>query len=77
MVGNALLWSQTFEKDLHFLLPIYAWTYAERGRGGTWLSPKSTEENIYFSLSGKIKIINIKEDNRNGKTKKDYVSKEC
>ena len=34
------------------------------GRGGP--SPKSLEE-IYFSLSGKNKIINIKEDYRNEK----------
>ena len=47
----------------------YSWAYAEGGRGGPWLSTKSLEENIYFSLSGKIKIINTKEDYRNNKNK--------
>ena len=36
-------------------------------RWGAGEFPKSLEENIYFSLSGKIKI--IKEDYRNEKTK--------
>ena len=43
--------------------------YAEEGREGPWPSPTLFEENIYFSLSEKIQIINIKKDNRNKKTK--------
>ena len=40
-----------------------------RSRGGLCPSSKSLEENIYFSLSGKIKIISIKEDYKNKKNK--------
>ena len=51
---------------------------SKRDRGGQWPSPKSLRENMCFSLYGKIKIMNIKEDYRNGKEKKkgfNYVSK--
>ena len=48
---------------------MLTWAYAEGGRGGPWPSPKSLEENIYFSSLGKIQNINIKEDYRIEKTK--------